>query len=197
MFTAPQLLLHGSGTDGADGAAGLTFEDAVRTTIIIGGENADRGSFIGSILAAQVGDVDVAVPAAWQAKTTQYKAMLELAEAIVDGGKEETRTDGAEDDAATAAAEDGAATTAAAAAVAASGAAAAAPAAPPRPIHPSPRLGNSPGCIAHSNHTTSNATRPPSHPDDVAGLRALYLSTGGPSSWIRNACWLNESVPVW
>lgn len=30
----------------------------------------------------------------------------------------------------------------------------------------------------------------------VAGLRALYLSTGGPTSWLRNGCWLNESVPV-
>ena len=57
------------------------------------------------------------------------------------------------------------------------------------------RVGNSKGCIAHSNHTTSNATRPPSHPDDVAALRALYLATGG-DRWIRNACWLNASVPV-
>jgi hypothetical protein len=30
----------------------------------------------------------------------------------------------------------------------------------------------------------------------VKALRALYLSTGGPTSWLRNACWLNESVPV-
>ena len=45
-------------------------------------------------------------------------------------------------------------------------------------------LRNSPGCIANSNHTTSNATRPPSHPDDIAGLRALYLATGGPQWYV-------------
>jgi hypothetical protein len=40
-----------------------------------------------------------------------------------------------------------------------------------------------------------NGTAPASHPDDVAALRALYLATGG-GGWTRNACWLNESIPV-
>ena len=32
--------------------------------------------------------------------------------------------------------------------------------------------------------------------DDLAALRAIYVATGGPSTWIRNGCWDNDTVPV-
>lgn len=172
VFTAPHLLLH---AERAAGAA-VTVEDVVRQTIKLGGENANRGTFLASLVAASFGSVDAAVPAAWMSSTTEIDAIRDMGRALARLG--------------------------------------AAP--PPRPVAAAavpwpqrtrplaaaagrraefPALRNSPGCIANSNHTTSNATRPPSHPDDFAGLRALYLSTGGPE-WDRNACWLNESVPV-
>ena len=73
------------------------------------------------------------------------------------------------------------------------GAAAPAAAAPRDAL--APDLGNAPGCVGHANRSSWNGTAPASHPDDVAALRALYLATGG-GGWTRNACWLNESIPV-
>ena len=202
VFTAPQLLLHGVSTTrsananananaNGTGAAGKvltsTYVDAIRETIKIGGENANRGSFIGSILAAAAGSADAAIPADWQNRTTRYSIVKALAEAIVDGGhtsgdasttfnsfgrtRARSRSRGRE----VQRERRSASATASAAA---------------------PRLGNSPGCIAHGNSTTSNATRPPTHPDDLKALRAIYASTGGATTWIRNGCWDNDSVPV-
>ena len=54
-FTAPHLLFHHNGT--------VSYEDAIRETIKICGENADRGTFIGALLAAAAGSVEAAVPA--------------------------------------------------------------------------------------------------------------------------------------
>ena len=144
VFTAPQLLLNGVSNSST---TPLTFVDAIRETIKIGGENANRGSFIGSILAAAAGSVDASIPADWQRRTTRWGVVKALAEAIVDGGNasdtlnvrgasepsavetmRSQRRSRARDEKSTAA-----------------------------------RLGNSPGCIAHGNSTTSNATRPPTH----------------------------------
>lgn len=151
VFTAPHLLLHGN----------ATWVEAVRETIRIGGENANRGSFIASLLAAAAPPGETHIPPEWLAKTTRFEEVRRLAEKIADGGGFGER--GGIDHAASPAA--------------------------------APRLGNAPGCVGHGNSTTSNATRPPSHPDDVRALTALYEATGG-GGWTRNACWLNTSVPV-
>lgn len=159
ILTAPHLLLHSKNT---------TFVDAIRQTIKIGGENANRGSFVGSILAAQTGNIDAAIPQKWKEKTAKYAETLKLANMIVDNSiylteqhKNILNTTSST-----------------------------------KILHEhNVKLSNSPGCIAHSNSTTSNATHPPSHPDDLKALRSLYLSTEGPL-WIRNACWLNKSVPI-
>jgi hypothetical protein len=78
IFTASQLLFH------ADG--GATFEDAIRETIKIGGENANRGSFIGSLLAAEAGSVAKAIPASWLNKTIDSAAIVELGERLASLG---------------------------------------------------------------------------------------------------------------
>ena len=144
VFTAPQMLLH---------APNASIEAAVRATIKIGGENANRGSFVASVLAAAGGET----PEAWLRETTRSAEVRRLAERAVDGGFLR------------------------------------APVAPARPG--AANFGNAPGCVGHANGSDWNGTAPPSHPDDVRALSALYRSTGG-SGWTRNACWLNLSVPV-
>ena len=164
VFTAPQLLLNGVSNSST---TPLTFVNAIRETIKIGGENANRGTFIGSILAAAAGSVDASIPADWQRRTTRWGVVKALAEAIVDGGNasaeaivkapnpyphrrwgnasDTLNVRGASEPSAVetmrsqrrSRARDEKSTAA--------------------------RLGNSPGCIAHGNSTTSNATRPPTH----------------------------------
>lgn len=158
VLTAPHMLLNGG--------ENLEFVAAIRATIKIGGENANRGSFVGSILAARAGSADASVPVEeWQSSTTHIEEVRHLAEMIADGG-----TSGSP---------------------------------PPPPPHPRlplrswppTVLGNSPGCVAHGNATT-RCDAPASHADDVAALVALFHSTGGATTWLRNACWLNTSIPV-
>lgn len=55
-------------------------------TIKIGGENGDRGSFIGSLLAAQAGTLAGVVPASWQHNVTLIAEIVALAEHLADGG---------------------------------------------------------------------------------------------------------------
>ena len=211
VFTSPQLLLHGaagtaggsgSGAGGGDGA----YVAAVRRTITIGGENADRGSFVGSILAAAHGSLD-AIPSSWRRRTTRYDEMLAVAEAIADGGI----ADGGSPRAPTSAEGGAPATEAAPASPAAQHAARLGESPTPQPQDgqqqqqdhrhralvrygesPASRVGNSRGCIAHSNHTTANGTRPPSHPDDVRALRALCL----PRSFRTRALPLGALLPL-
>ncbi|KAH8083974.1 ADP-ribosylglycohydrolase [Aureococcus anophagefferens] len=57
IFTAPHMLLHNMSS----------LVAAVRETIVIGGENANRGSFVASILAAAGGEV----PDAWLEQTAR------------------------------------------------------------------------------------------------------------------------------
>jgi ADP-ribosylglycohydrolase len=77
VFTAPQLLLHYNGS--------VPYETAIRETILLGGENANRGTFIGALLAAAAGSVDAAVPKSWLAKTTQGQQIVALAERLASG----------------------------------------------------------------------------------------------------------------
>ncbi|KAH8066113.1 ADP-ribosylglycohydrolase [Aureococcus anophagefferens] len=65
IFTAPHMLLHNMSS----------LVAAVRETIVIGGENANRGSFVASILAAAGGEV----PDAWLEQTARG-AELDLAD---------------------------------------------------------------------------------------------------------------------
>lgn len=85
VLTAPHFLLHG-----AQLSVPYTFSDAIRETIKIGGENANRGSFIGSLLAAESASAKnptQAIPITWQEQTNRYKEMRLVVENIVDGGK--------------------------------------------------------------------------------------------------------------
>lgn len=194
ILTAPHFLFHYAASDPP-----LSYTDAIRQTIKIGGENGDRGSFIGSLVAAAAATVEdplAAIPATWRANTTQFDELKKVAEAIVDGGdgrrgglegnsrpwlaKHSVRGDVGNEK---------------------------------RPLEAAsmfqpadnahgPGLGNAPGCIAHGNSTTSNATRPPSHPDDSACLVVmvvlLLLSVhcvgtasgggGGGGRWRRMVC---------
>jgi hypothetical protein len=167
VFTAPQLLLHGSGANtsaGTGAPSSLTFAHAVRETIKIGGENANRGSFIGALLAAAAeggAGGEAAIPADWKTRTSRYGEMRQLAERIVDGGKQDGK-----------APLSGSASESASLPVPVSGAGADrvdVAVSGPYATGRGPGWGNSPGCIAHGNSTTSNATQPPSHPDDIAG----------------------------
>ena len=95
VLTAPQFLLHSEAS-----TTPMSFPDAIRETIKIGGENADRGSFIGSLIAAAAATVEdptVAIPTEWVNKTTRYDEMLKVAEAIVDGGETRSLLRGKED----------------------------------------------------------------------------------------------------
>lgn len=74
-FTAPHLLFHHA-------AAGVSFEEAIRETIKNGGENANRGSFIGSLLAAEAGSVSASVPSGWLNKTLLIKEIMTLGETL-------------------------------------------------------------------------------------------------------------------
>lgn len=209
VFTAPHLLLHYNGSVG--------FAQAVRETILLGGENANRGTFIASILAAAAGSVDAAVPKDWLARTTEGQEVVRLAEQLAAGG----RGGGSHATQGRSASEPTVASAPRNAPIESFNTKQAhqegrgvlpvdndvvspPTIAPPRDSSraenvaiataPALRSGrervtrvelrNSPGCIANSNHTTSNATRPPSHPDDIAGLRALYLATGGPQWYV-------------
>jgi len=158
-FTAPQLMYHSN----------ATYEEAIRETIVIGGENANRGTFIGAILAAAAGGVEGVVPAEWRRETTRMAEVEHLANILAAGDtpmpREKQTTNATTSEWLSA---------------------------PPPAPEP---LRNSPGCIAHGN-STSGGKGPPSHPDDYAALRALYLATGGPTVWPRNACWLNPNVSV-
>ena len=199
VFTAPHMLLHGGNLS--------TFVAAVRETIIIGGENANRGSFLGSIIAASacttalakgdnsgnsgnIGDGndgndgndgsgggggggggyrscvgrsdsregsgvygESVVPLSWQNKTTLIDEIHSIAEAIADGGSKSRRASYTASNTADNTTSHTTYTS----------------------VQLNERLGNAPGCIAHSNHTTSNATRPPSNKDDIAALRGLYV----------------------
>eukprot|EP00729_Bicosta_minor_P016179 gene16179-29351_t len=180
------------------------FASAVRETIKLGGENANRGTFIAAIVAAAVGDVSAVVPAAWMSKVIAIDDILDLAHLLASGGHRGRRQ--TESDSANTRTRTGTGTgtgtpgvgthTRTATRKVTKKSNAASSSTHYRWHHDDQEiLRNSPGCVANSNHTTSNATRPPSHPDDIAGLRALYLSTNGPE-WDRNACWLNTSVPA-
>ena len=197
VFTAPHMLLHGGNLS--------TFVAAVRETIIIGGENANRGSFLGSIIAASACTTALAkgdnsgnsgnsgdgndgndggggyrscvgrsdsregsgvygesvVPLSWQNKTTLIDEIHSIAEAIADGGSKSRRASYTASYTASNTADNTASHTTYTS------------------VQLNERLGNAPGCIAHSNHTTSNATRPPSNKDDIAALRGLYVY------WVR------------
>ena len=216
VFTGPQLMLH---ADEATLKTQAGFASAVRETIKLGGENANRGTFIAAIVAAAVGDVSAVVPAAWMSKVIAIDDILDLAHLLASGGlrgRRQTESDGANTRTRTGTGT-GTGTTGVGTRTGTSASTgtlgvgthirtatrkvtkksnAASSSTHYRWHHDDQEiLRNSPGCVANSNHTTSNATRPPSHPDDIAGLRALYLSTNGPE-WDRNACWLNTSVPV-
>jgi hypothetical protein len=177
VFTAPHLLLHYNGT--------IDFASAVRQTILLGGENANRGTFIASILAAAAGSQSGAVPRDWLTRTTEAEAVTRLAEQLATAA---TSTgirsfESAESDKTSSHGR----THPLALSPLTSNHVQTGPSVTPRQSTTlgreasaarvvgkrEVRLGNSPGCIANSNHTTSNATRPPSHPDDIAGLRAL------------------------
>ena len=87
VFTAPHFLLHNA-TSLSEPNSGITYVDAIRETIKIGGENADRGSFIGSLLAAAAAtpsDPAAAIPVEWRKNTTQYESLHTVAEALADG----------------------------------------------------------------------------------------------------------------
>ena len=210
VFTAPHMLLHGGNLS--------TFVAAVRETIIIGGENANRGSFLGSIIAASACTTALAkgdnsgnsgdgggnsgdsgdsgdggdgggggggggyrscvgrgdsregggvygesvVPLSWQNKTTLIDEIRSIAEAIADGGSRSRRASYTSSYTAVNTAVNTASHTTSTTVQ--------------LNDQLNERLGNAPGCIAHSNHTTSNATRPPSNKDDIAALRDLYVS---------------------
>lgn len=204
VFTAPHLLLHYNGSVG--------FAQAVRETILLGGENANRGTFIASILAAAAGSVDAAVPKDWLARTTRGQEVMMLAEQLADGGNHMMQGRSASEPTVASARgnapiesfnsiqihqqgrgvlsvdNDVVSPHTAALSRGSPHAENVAVATPPARSGPKrvmrAELRNSPGCIANANHTTSNATRPPSHPDDIAGLRALYLATGGPQWYV-------------
>jgi ADP-ribosylglycohydrolase len=165
LFTAPQLLLHH-----VYEAPAYNFTQAIRDTIKLGGENGDRGSLAGSLLAAAAGSLD-AIPLEWQKSTTLYQRALQMAELIVDGGSSWQ---------------------------------------PPYARSSRPQ-GFVPAAFAATTSRTGSkqsklselreppscvpSPSPPTHPDDLKALQALYFSAGG-TGWTRQRCWPDASVPV-
>jgi len=141
-FTGPHLLLHYGGSP--------TFEAAVRQTILLGGENANRGTFIAALLAAAAGSVEAGVPKAWLAKTTHGAEYVALGHKLAAVGERSSASNPAAD---------------------------------------------SDVASVVQVPTAVRRDTPPSHPDDIAGLSALYNSAGGPG-WERNGGWLNTSMSV-
>ncbi len=189
----------------SDSSLEWTFVDSIRETILLGGENADRGSFVGSLVAAAAvaagaQDPLAAIPLTWRNQTTRWAELLAVAESIVDGGHASSFSS----------------SYSASSPSSSSSSSSALPTASSSSDHSAlqldmarrltaphgrssdststragstsgtssttssrtndvnrqrlrgPGLGNAPGCIGHGNSTTSNATRPPSHPDDSA-----------------------------
>ena len=182
VFTATQLMLHSNETELKTQAG---YVSAVRETILLGGENANRGTFIAAIVAAAIGDVDAAVPVAWMPKVIAIQEIVQLAHALASGGHGNAVRSGDRGSKLPKAAKETSINIAHR--IGKSNRSAQQRSHSQQDSDDSYRwhhdeqeiLRNSPGCVANSNHTTSNATRPPSHPDDIAGLRALYLATNG------------------
>ncbi|KAH8075921.1 serine-type peptidase [Aureococcus anophagefferens] len=121
---------------------------AVRETIVIGGENANRGSFVASILAAAGGEV----PDARLEQTARRRAPRAPSTAAPRRRRRRRRAR--------------------------------------RSSGPRERAG-----LRRPREPLVLERHGAAAPDGVAALRALYLATGG-GGWTRNACWLNESIPV-
>lgn len=75
LWTGAHLVAQQNGTAAA-------YVDAIRQTIMAGGENAARGMFVGAIEAALAGSI-TAIPAEWVAKTGVYASVLPLAQSLV------------------------------------------------------------------------------------------------------------------
>lgn len=85
LWTGGHLIAQLNGTASA-------YVDAIRQTILAGGDSASRGMFVGAMQAARVGSLDT-IPASWVASTGVYASVLPLAQALVNarGGSRVTK----------------------------------------------------------------------------------------------------------
>eukprot|EP00051_Salpingoeca_urceolata_P027912 m.483934 g.483934 ORF g.483934 m.483934 type:complete len:606 (-) comp23122_c0_seq1:39-1856(-) len=165
-FTANHFLLHNLA------ASSLTYTGAVRQTILIGGENGARGMMTAGVVAAKAGDLSV-IPAAWKNQTTLYNTLAAMTSQVVKGASGSTASQWP-------APVVRQATT---------------PKTLPATKSDVAPLTNSAGCVGNANVSSGNLRLGGNHSADHLGLRALYLASGGPK-WTRNACWLNDTVPI-